>query len=215
MEILTFEAGPLATNAYLARDEEAHAALVVDAPPEVAADLLDAVRRAGDAVALIVLTHAHWDHIVDTAELKATLEAPVAAHPASRSQLEQPATSIVAVPYRIEPIVPDRWLEEGDVVEVGRYRFQVLHTPGHAPGQISLYEPEARVLFGGDTLFPGGFGRVDLPGASAEETLATLRRLLDLPDGVVVYPGHGRPTTIGAERPWMERLVAAGPQALL
>ncbi|HEU4792452.1 MAG TPA: MBL fold metallo-hydrolase, partial [Nitrolancea sp.] len=74
-------------------------------------------------------------------------------------------------------------------------------------GQISLFELEERMLFVGDTLFAGGYGRVDLPGSNIEQTLETMQRLLELPDDVTVYPGHGRPTTIGNERPWMTRMV--------
>jgi glyoxylase-like metal-dependent hydrolase (beta-lactamase superfamily II) len=84
--------------------------------------------------------------------------------------------------------------------------FRVFHTPGHAKGQISLYSANDHALFGGDTLFPNGYGRTDIAGASDEETAATIARLLDLPDDVTVYPGHGETTTIGRERPWMARL---------
>ncbi len=207
MYLKTFAAGPLQTNAYLFADEEAGTAMIVDAPPESAPVLLDVLERDGLTASLIVLTHPHWDHIVDTAALKSATGAEVAAHPGARSWLEQPIPLVMPIPYKIEPIIPDRVLTEGDAIAVGRYRFQVIPTPGHAPGQISLYEPEARILFVGDTLFPGGYGRVDLPGSNIEQTLDTMRRLLKLPDDVTVYPGHGRPTTIGSERSWMTRMV--------
>jgi glyoxylase-like metal-dependent hydrolase (beta-lactamase superfamily II) len=207
MYLKTFAAGPLQTNAYLLADEEAGTAMIVDAPPGSAQLLLGALERAGLSVDLIVLTHPHWDHLVDTAALKAATGAEVAAHPDARTWLEQPVPLVMPIPYEIQPIIPDRLLTAGDEIVVGRYRFQVISTPGHAPGQISLYEPEERILFVGDTLFAGGYGRVDLPGSSIEQTLDTMRRLLELPDDVTVYPGHGRPTTIGGERPWMTRMV--------
>lgn len=207
MYLKTFAAGPLQTNAYLVADEAAGEVMIVDAPPEGAPALLDAIGHAGLTVGLIVLTHPHWDHIVDAAALKSATGAEVAAHPDARSWLEKPAPLVMPIPYVIEPIMPDRQLAAGDVISVGRYRFQVIPTPGHAPGQISLYEPEERTLFVGDTLFAGGYGRVDLPGSNIEQTLETMQRLLELPDDVTVYPGHGQPTTIGSERPWMTRMV--------
>lgn len=207
MYLKTFAAGPLQTNTYVFADEEAGTAMIVDAPPESIPALLGALERDGLSAYLIVLTHPHWDHIVDTAALKSATGAQVAAHPDARSWLEQPVPLVMPIPYAIEPIIPDRLLTAGDEIAVGRYRFQVIPTPGHAPGQISLYEAEERILFVGDTLFAGGYGRVDLPGSDLDQTLETMRRLLALPDDVTVYPGHGRPTTIGSERPWMTRMV--------
>ncbi len=207
MYLKTFAAGPLQTNAYLMADESAGAAMIVDAPPEAASALLGALKSAGLTAGLIVLTHPHWDHIVDATTLKSGTGAQVAAHPDARSWLENPLPLVMPIPYEIEPIIPDRLVTAGEVIVVGRYRFQVIPTPGHAPGQISLFEPEERMLFVGDTLFAGGYGRVDLPGSNIEQTLETIRRLLELPDDVTVYPGHGRPTTIGGERHWMTRMV--------
>ncbi len=211
LEIEAFPCGPIATNAYLVIDPETRQALVVDAPPDSADVLLEEARDRGVQIALIVITHTHWDHIVDAARLRRETGAPLAAHPLAVSRLKGAIPPLGDPSLAIEPVSPDRLLEDGDTVELGRWRFQVIHTPGHASEQISLYEPAARVLFGGDTLFAGGYGRVDLPGASVEQTVATMRRLLELPDDVVVYPGHGQPTTIGRERPWMLQLASASP----
>jgi hydroxyacylglutathione hydrolase len=209
MYLETFVAGPISTNAYLIADDERKEALIVDAPPTVSTDLLDALRRHGFSPVLIVLTHPHWDHILDAGAIRSATGAPVAAHPDALPHLENPAPLMMPVDLHLAPIVPERLLSQEEVIPVGRYRFRVMPTPGHAPGQISLYEPEERVTFVGDTLFAGGYGRVDLPGANVDETLRTMRRLLDLPDEVTVYPGHGRPTAIGTERPWMTRMIGA------
>lgn len=207
MLIKMIPSGPIETNAYVVGDAERGEGLIIDAPPGGAADLLDTARAEGLTIGLIVLTHHHWDHVVDAAELKAATGAPILAHPESVPYLEAPRAPSMPVPIQVVPITPDRLLQDGDTVPLGRYTFQVLHTPGHAPGQISLYEPDEGVLFGGDTLFANGFGRVDLPGSSVEQTIATMGRLLTLPDEVTVYTGHGMPTTIGAERPWMTQIV--------
>ena len=95
-------------------------------------------------------------------------------------------------------------LAEGGVVRFGDVRLDVLHTPGHTEGSVCLVSHEAGVGFSGDTLFPGGWGRVDLPGGDPDAMVESLRRLATLPDALRVLPGHGRPTTIGAERPWLE-----------
>jgi glyoxylase-like metal-dependent hydrolase (beta-lactamase superfamily II) len=202
MRVQTFACGPIATNAFLVIDDATNEAVIFDAPPESLDVLTNAVRDENAQVKLLVITHHHWDHIGDGAVLAEALNVPVAAHPASVPYLEHPTGGPVA----IAPMTVDRLLNEGDLVEIGSLTFQVLHTPGHAPGEITLYAAEQSAMFGGDTLFPNGYGRTDIPGASEDETLATLRRLLDLPDDVTVYPGHGLPTTIGAERRWMERL---------
>jgi len=202
MRVRTFASGPIATNAFLVIDDATNEAVIFDAPPDVLDVMTTAVRDEQANVLLLVITHHHWDHIGDGAALAQALNVPVAAHPASVSFLEHPAGG----PVSIAPINVDRLLSDGDSVEIGSLRFNVLHTPGHAPGEITLYTAENSAMFGGDTLFPNGYGRTDIAGASEEETLATLRRLLDLPDDVTVYPGHGLPTTIGAERRWMERM---------
>ena len=202
MRVRTFASGPIMTNAFLVIDEETKEALVFDAPPNVLNRMTEAVSDEGAHVALLIITHHHWDHIGDADALATALAAPAAAHPASVPFLEHPNGG----PVPITPIKVDRLLNDGDEVKVGQMTFRVLHTPGHAQGEITLYSAENHAMFGGDTLFPNGYGRTDIPGASDEETLATLRRLLELPDDVIVYPGHGQPTTIGAERPWMTRL---------
>ncbi len=208
MRIRAFTSGPIMTNAFLVIDDDSKDALVIDAPPDVTPAIARAIQEDGLTVTLLVITHHHWDHIGDARELADSLGLTVAAHPASVAHLEQPAGG----PAPIAPVHVGRLLNEGDVVDVGNMSFQVLHTPGHAKGQISLYAPSDHVMFGGDTLFPNGYGRTDIAGASDEETAVTLLRLLDLPDDVTVYPGHGQETTIGQERPWMARITRRSHQ---
>lgn len=209
MHIKTITAGPIETNAFVVGDEASHEAMIIDAPPDSAERLLDAVRDDGYTVTLFVLTHAHFDHVVDAAAVKQGTGAPLAIHEDAMLQLRQVIQDGQA-PYAVEDIGPDQYLNEGDEVAIGALRFQVLHTPGHAPGQISLYEENEQVMFGGDTLFPGGYGRADLPGSSMGETQDSMRKLLTLPDSVTVYPGHGLPAQIGNEREWMTDVAAGG-----
>jgi glyoxylase-like metal-dependent hydrolase (beta-lactamase superfamily II) len=164
------------------------------------------VAQEGLAVSRIVLTHTHWDHIVDTNALAASLGATVLAHPNADARLASPGSLVMEIPYTIAPVAPDGHLEEGDEVALGDHTFTVLFLPGHDPAHIVLYSAGDRTLLGGDVLFPGGHGRTDIPGADQDTMLRTLARLLPLPDDVTVWPGHGQETTIGAERGWMTQL---------
>jgi glyoxylase-like metal-dependent hydrolase (beta-lactamase superfamily II) len=206
LEIVTIPAGPIETNAFLVIDRATNDALVIDAPP----DLLDLLERQiaahGAKPVALVITHAHWDHIGDAATVRDALGVPLLAHEREQRRIEHPAPGPEPIPGA--PV--DRVLTDGDSVELGGHTFEVWHTPGHSPGQMSLISAPDNLMLGGDTLFPNGYGRVDIPGASEDETIATIRRLLALPDAVVVYPGHGLPTTIGRERAWMQQVDRTG-----
>jgi glyoxylase-like metal-dependent hydrolase (beta-lactamase superfamily II) len=96
---------------------------------------------------------------------------------------------------------PDRWLVEGDTVQFGEVKLQVLHCPGHTPGHVAFFEPESRIVIAGDLLFQGSIGRSDFPGGDHDTLLCSIaEKLIPLGDDVTVVPGHGSPTTIGQER---------------
>ncbi len=209
MIIHVFTGGPVATNGYLVVDEPTRQAMIVDAPMGAARAMLSWVHQDQATIALIVATHGHWDHIVDLAELHERTGAPVAVHPDDRPKLEQPGSALVQLPFTIRPVTPQRELREGEIVETGLLRFEVLHTPGHSPGGICLYERQQGVLFAGDTLFAGSYGRTDLPDADEAAMMASLRRLAALPPEVQVYSGHGEMTTIGREAGWIRRLAGS------
>ncbi|HEX5166629.1 MAG TPA: MBL fold metallo-hydrolase [Thermomicrobiales bacterium] len=206
LEVIQIAAGPIETNAFLVMDRDAGEALIIDAPPEVEIELDGEVVEHGVRPVALMITHTHWDHIGDVAAIADRFAVPVIVHEIERDRLEHPGGG----PIEIPPAKVDRTVREGDEIALGSHRFVVLHTPGHSPGQISLYSAADDLMFGGDTLFPNGYGRVDIPGASEAETLATIRRLLTLPDAVTVYTGHGLPTTVGKERHWMELVDRTG-----
>lgn len=192
--------GPLATNCYVVACPETREALIVD-PGWDPRQILAVVQALGLQVRYVVNTHAHWDHIGANAPVVAATGARLALHPADRPLLEaRGGADLWAIPVPASP-PPDVDLQEGDVLEVGTLRFHVLFTPGHTPGHIALYEPQAGIVFDGDVLFARGIGRTDLPGGDATALLRSIReKLLSLPDETRVYPGHGPWTTIGEER---------------
>lgn len=113
-------------------------------------------------------------------------------------------------PFEIPPSVPAIELAEGGEVRFGEIRLEILHTPGHTEGSVCLLSRDEGLLFSGDTLFAGSFGRVDLPGGSAEAMAVSLGRLATLADPILVLPGHGPATTIGRERGWLELVAREG-----
>jgi glyoxylase-like metal-dependent hydrolase (beta-lactamase superfamily II) len=129
-------------------------------------------------------------------------EAEIAAHPADWYRLVDPQP--LFAPFPIPPCIPAAELAEGATIRLGDVRLDVLHTPGHTEGSVCLVEAGSGTLFSGDTLFAGGWGRVDLPGGDPDAMAASLARLATLPDGLRVLPGHGGATTIARERPWLE-----------
>ena len=203
IEIHAFETGPVATFGYLLIDEETKSALIVDAPPDSADVMTDALAKGDVEPTALILTHTHWDHTADVAELKRRFpEMLVYVHPADEYRLIDPMSHTVwRLPFLIEGLSADRHLTDGDTFTLGPFTFAVLHTPGHTEGSICLYDESRNLLFAGDTLFEGSVGRTDLPGGSWETLLDSItRRLLPLPDDVRLYPGHGPATTIGRER---------------
>jgi glyoxylase-like metal-dependent hydrolase (beta-lactamase superfamily II) len=110
-------------------------------------------------------------------------------------------------PFPIPPSVPAVDLAEGSRIKFGEIDLEVLHTPGHTEGSVCLLATGERLLFSGDTLFAGSWGRTDLPGGSDDQMVGSLARLSALPTDLRVLPGHGRQTTIEAERPWLDQIV--------
>ena len=212
MRILTRTVGPIATNVQLIADEASGEAIAIDTAIPSLAWISDELAERGWTLKLIVSSHGHWDHIGDNAAVAAHTGAEIAVHPADRERLTDPQP--LWAPFDIPPSVPAVDLAEGGIIRFGEIRLEVLHTPGHTDGSVCLLATDAGVLFSGDTLFAGGWGRVDLPGGSPEAMVESIGRLTGLEDRVGVLPGHGGSTTIGRERAWME-LVRDGGRLLL
>ena len=200
MIIRTLPVGPLETNCYLIGCEQTRQGAVID-PGGDAADILSAVEREGLTLGAILLTHAHFDHIGGVAELAEATGAPVALHPGDLPLLRaRGGAAMFGIFIRPSP-APTLELAEGQVIELGALRLNVLHTPGHTPGHVTFYEPTAQAAFDGDVLFRQGIGRTDFPGSSYQQLMDSIRtKLLTLPDNTTIYPGHGPATTVGEEK---------------
>jgi glyoxylase-like metal-dependent hydrolase (beta-lactamase superfamily II) len=202
MDRLSRTVGPIATNVHLIADERSREAIAIDTAIPSLAWIRDELAARDWTLKLIVSTHGHWDHIGDNAAVAVHTGADIAVHPLDRDRLEHPQS--LFAPFEIPPSVPAVELAEGGVVRFGEVRLTVLHTPGHTEGSVCLHAADEGLLFSGDTLFAGGWGRVDLPGGSPEQMVESLGRLLEFEDPVGVLPGHGPATTVGRERPWLE-----------
>jgi hydroxyacylglutathione hydrolase len=208
MERLHAVIGPLSTNVYLLADSRSREAIAIDTATPSLAWIASALEDRDWTLKLIVSTHGHWDHVGDNAAVAEHTGALIAVHPDDAHRLIDPKP--LYAPFEIVPSVPAVELAEGGEIRFGEIRLQVLHTPGHTEGSVCLLGRDDGFLFSGDTLFPGGWGRVDLPGGSAEAMADSITRLTGLEDSLRVLPGHGAGTTIGRERPWMELVRESG-----
>jgi hydroxyacylglutathione hydrolase len=191
--------GSLSANCYVVGSEIAGEGMVID-PGGNAKDIFRAISNSGLDIKVIVLTHGHSDHIAALYDIQDRTGAEVAIHTADAQFLNGRGSlsMMFGISYKT-PDPPDRLLSEGDIINIGDLRFTVLHTPGHTPGSICLLTDDK--VFTGDTLFYRGIGTTLMPGSSRRQLIdSILNRLMVLPGNTTVYPGHGRETTIGAER---------------
>jgi len=202
MERLHRVVGPIATNVHVLADRRTREAIAIDTATPCLAWISDELAAREWTLKLIVSTHGHWDHIGDNAAVAEHTDADIAVHPLDRERLTDPQP--LWAPFDIVPSIPAVELAEGGEIRFGEIHLTVLHTPGHTEGSVCLLDRDEGLLFSGDTLFAGGWGRVDLPGGDPDAMVASLGRLTELEDAVQVFPGHGGTTTIGRERAWLE-----------
>ncbi len=202
MERLSRIVGPIATNVHILADVRSREAIAIDTATPSLAWIADELAARDWTLKLIVSTHGHWDHIGDNAAVAIHTGAEIAVHPLDRVRLTDPQPA--SAPFAIPPSVPAVELAEGGTIRFGDIRLRVLHTPGHTEGSVCLLAEDDGLLYSGDTLFAGGWGRVDLPGGDPAAMVESIGRLAGLEGHLGVFPGHGSATTIGTERAWME-----------
>jgi glyoxylase-like metal-dependent hydrolase (beta-lactamase superfamily II) len=202
LEVRGVVVGLFQENCWIIGSRRRGEACVVD-PGDEPAEILALARDMGVRLTRIVASHAHLDHILAARAIQEATGAPFLLHGGDREiAASMPLTAQLWL-GRAEPPPPEpaALLRDGDDLEVAGVTLRVLYTPGHTPGSVSLYAPDARLLFSGDTLFRGSVGRTDLPGGDYEQLIRSITgRLMALPDETRVLPGHMQETTIGAER---------------
>lgn len=203
LQIKRMRVGQIGTNCYLLEDTDAKICAVVD-PGDQPDDIDQEIRKAGLTLTMILITHGHFDHVLGVPDLLAVYpDLPVYI-----TETDYPeARDGGQFGYKMGPVESVQFYDEGSTVHVGNLAVDVLRTPGHTPGSVTLKVED--VLFTGDTLFNGSCGRTDFPGGSFADMQRSLKRLSDLPGNYRVYPGHEGSTTLDYERkynPFMQRL---------
>jgi glyoxylase-like metal-dependent hydrolase (beta-lactamase superfamily II) len=192
-EIHKVVVGPYENNVFVLRCTQTGDAVLIDAANEHE-QLLELARGLG--VRRVLETHGHWDHIQ--------------AVPAMREAGYEVAVTALDAP-RLAEVGYDVFLDDAEVIEVGRLRLHAIHTPGHTEGSICFRLDGHPILFSGDTLFPGGAGATSFEGGDFATIIGSIdRKLFTLPADTLVLPGHGTDTTIGTERPHLQEWIDRG-----
>lgn len=189
-----FTGGPLDTNAFFLETPEGN--LLFDAPQGADAHF------ANHKIDWLLLTHGHFDHVMDAAKIQRRHGCRVGFHPDTAVMVGDGSFfKKHGFDIEFEPVTANLLIEEGKVSAVGEFEMVALHVPGHCPGSLCFYFPESKTLVGGDVLFRGGVGRWDLPGGDGPLLFEGIRtKIFALPEETVVLPGHGPETTVGHER---------------
>ncbi|WP_299977153.1 MBL fold metallo-hydrolase [Desulfobacula sp.] len=199
MIIKKLEVGPIMANCFILGCESTKQAVVID-PGDDADRILMELAKSELKVKYLINTHGHFDHVSANKRMKEATGAQIAIHPEDEPMLHELSQSALMFGLSSENSPPaDILLEDGDEVTFGEITLQVIHTPGHSKGGISLYTKGH--LFAGDTLFSGSIGRTDLPGGDYDTLISNIKKkLLIFDEDTIVYTGHGPETTIGNEK---------------
>lgn len=192
----------IVTNCYIIEDEETKETMVIDPAGEIE-KIVEVLDILGSKLKYIYLTHCHADHIGAVQKLKEEKGGIILIHKDDYEGLLNPEINLSDIMSKNEiSIEADSRVNDGDVLHIGSLEFRVIHTPGHTKGGSSLYCEKEKMLFSGDTLFKGMWGRTDLPTSNFADIISSIdSKLLVLPEETIVYPGHGTTTKIEDEEP--------------
>ena len=206
LKLDSFVFNPFAENTYVVYDDDTKECVIIDPGCSTAGEekeLFGFIDSHRLKPLIAINTHGHIDHIVGNTAVKKRYGIPVAAHPNVKDDFlrSRQQAQLFGMSFLGEGELPDRDLEDGEVIKVGESTLEVISTPGHAMGSISLYAEIEGWVFTGDALFCRSIGRTDFPGGNYEQLRTNIiERLFHLPDDTEVYSGHGESTTIFDER---------------
>ena len=188
----------IVTNVYIIVSK--NDAMVID-PGGEPEKIIDKLNELNANLKYIVLTHCHSDHIGGVTKIQNSKGGEVLISEEDGKAINNPIRNLAPfVGAKLDKINVDRFLKEGDKINLGDEEFEIIDTPGHTKGGICIYSSKQNILFSGDTIFKGTYGRTDLPSSSYSDMQSSIKKLMKLPDETNVYPGHGMPTTIVEER---------------
>lgn len=205
MLIQAFPSGPFETNAYVFASCSSRKGVIIDPAPGSFPFIREYCKKNELQLELILLTHSHLDHIADVKQCKEYWSIPVKVHSLDAPNLERPGADGLPLFLECEGVKTDGYLEEKEQITIGSLLLEVITTPGHSPGSVCFYCAEKKVLFSGDTLFQGTIGNLSFPSSVPKKMWHSLKKLALLPGEVIVYPGHGFPTTIQNEQNLLSR----------
>ncbi len=202
MQIECFELPPVGTNAYFLYDTSRGEAVLVDAPYNAFPTIEKRLVETGLKLTAVLMTHGHWDHMLDGWQFN-RFGTPVMGHRDDELLFSEPNRMgrFAFGGIKMNPLQIDRWLEDGEQLEILGRGVEVRHVPGHCPGSILFYFHQEQLAFCGDAIFQGSIGRTDLPGGDFSQLEESIRsRIYTLPDATLLYPGHGPETSVAEEK---------------
>ncbi len=194
MNVETLPVGQLQTNCYLVSDPETDQCLIID-PGDEANFISEKILRQNLKPQAIIATHGHFDHCLAGYELQMAFKIPFMLHPKDKKLLSRATDSASYWMNReivVKPPKVNQEINQGDSLKIGNWKLEIIHTPGHTPGGISLYNQEDKIAFVGDTLFKNGVGRTDFKYASSKQLWQSINKLKEKLSGYTAYPGHGQ-----------------------
>ena len=198
LKIVQIPVGALAMNATLVMDEESRETIFFDPGDEIER-ILEIANHENMIITRLIATHCHVDHIAGANTAMEKLGLPLEICPLGKDLLGNVGPIAAAFGYSVSEIKEGGYLNEGDIVKIGKTEFAILHCPGHSPDSLCFYSEG--VLIGGDVIFRGSLGRTDLPGGNTEQLMNSItEKIYDLPEDTIIYPGHGPKTDLGREK---------------
>ena len=198
LKIIQIPVGPLVMNATLVMDVESKETIFFDPGDEIV-KILEIASSENMNISRLIATHCHVDHIAGANIAIEKLGLPLEICPLGKNMLGNVGPIAAAFGYTVSEIKEGGYLSEGDILNIGKTKFSILHCPGHSPDSLCFYTDG--VLIGGDVIFKGSLGRTDLPGGNTEQLMNSItEKIYLLPDETTIYPGHGPETTLGTEK---------------